>query len=411
MLKQIKDKLKQIKDKLNIHVKNIQKDNSKIQEENIPTEKLKDFHRIIYKCCQELSDSIIIKGSRATNKFLPDKDKIYTEEELFYVDYDLYSYQLDKDIMYIINKLEQAGHNYLRLKTVIFKTDISRLSFYSVPLLDIEQIDKKYYKNIICKKIDNINYVTPEYYKIDLYSILSQPIKINLLAWNKTLQRVNKVETNFTYKKTDIQKYNNQRNIRLFENIISNINTNISIVIGDYSYYKQRYGNIKLNYLELLTKYPNPNFYINKLVNKFNYNKELFEYKKFNGILYMMSYYYIIYYNSKPIIILWNMVNSTQYVKINNVNYCSSYYLKFYYNVLKYYNDLNDVFKYQNYEALLANINITELPNTRCIGEINPGALEYVTHMKKYYNGNFIEYMSNNKELNKESLGESCEES
>ena len=70
-------------------------------------------------------------------------------------------------------------------------------------MIDIENIDKKYYKYIKYKVVDGIKYVIPEYYKIDLYSILSQPININLLSWNKTLDRLNIVEQKYKYKKNN----------------------------------------------------------------------------------------------------------------------------------------------------------------------------------------------------------------
>ena len=50
-------------------------------------------------------------------------------------------------------------------------------------MIDGEHIEDKYFKYIKFKNINGINYVIPEYYKIDLYSILSQPVNINLLFW------------------------------------------------------------------------------------------------------------------------------------------------------------------------------------------------------------------------------------
>ena len=87
------------------HINKIKKENSKIHERNLPIDMLLNCHKILNECFRDLSKTLIIKGSRALNKNLDKDSKIYNEEDILYIDYDIYSSQSKNDIMYISKKI------------------------------------------------------------------------------------------------------------------------------------------------------------------------------------------------------------------------------------------------------------------------------------------------------------------
>ena len=166
-------------------------------------------------------------------------------------------------------------------------------------------------------------YIHPEYYKIDLYSILSQPTRINMFTYEKAYKRLDLVESNYPYK----SKYKIETNDKISKEmkyILSILNKN-TIIIGDYVYNKIIKKNIKLDYIELLTD--DIFYYINKLKSK--YGRRIY-YKKIDKVLYMMSNSIVIYLDKIPILILWNLVNNTSYTVKNGEKLCSRYYLRYY---------------------------------------------------------------------------------
>ena len=183
-------------EELNKRVEEIKKDNKDIFLKEISKEELKEFHKIIIKCFKELN--VIVKGSRALNKYI--KFSIYSIEELIHVDYDIYSLNYKKDLEYIVKEFEKSKLEYIKVRVLPFKSDISRLSFYGEPMIDIEEINKSLYKQLKFKKIDGIKYIDPEFYKIDLYSILAQPTRINMNVYEKAYKRLDLIESNYKYK-------------------------------------------------------------------------------------------------------------------------------------------------------------------------------------------------------------------
>ena len=363
-------------------VQNIQKENKNIMIKNMPQELLIKFHKLFGECLKELD--IVVKGSRALNKFF--KNQIYSDEELFYVDYDIYSCNYKSDLEYIANYFEKHNMKFIKIRVLPFKCDITRILLYKVPIVDIEDIDIKYYNQLKYKTFNGIKYIHPEFYKIDLYSILAQPILINMKVFQKAIDRLSLVESKYKYKSkykfktstlSDTQKY-----------ILSLVKKN-SIVIGDYAYNKLYNKKIKIDYLEILTE--DIYYYINKLKKKFpniKYNK----YKKF---MYIMSNYIVVFKDNNPILILWCLKNTTTYKMIDNIKYCSEYYLKFYYNFLTYFNCINAVFKNSDYYlGLLKKIKIKELPELTSYGNINIDAKEQYINIKTHKTCSFFEYDS-----------------
>lgn len=363
----------------------------------IAKKELKLIHKVLKKCFKKLD--IIIKGSRALNNYM--KYSIYEEEELLYVDYDMYSYNYKEDLTYITSELEKAGLTNIKCSVLPFKSDISRLTFYGNPIIDIEEINKKCFNIFKHKKINGIKYISPDFYKIDLYSILSQPTKINMIVYEKAYKRLDLVENNYKYKyklnsvnkellNIKNKNYSIDNDIKY---ILSILNEN-TIIIGNYVYNKLFKKNINIDYLELLTD--DFYYYINKLKKKY---KNRLYYKKFDQVMYIMSNYFIIYLDNEPFLILWNLKNNTSYTIKNGEKICSRYYLKFYYNFLSFFNYLNkDVFFDKNYyNYLLDNVKIKSLPNKKSIGNVNYDAIEQYINIRTGKRKDFFYYISKKK--------------
>ena len=110
---------------INIHdienkVQDIRKQNKDIMTEHIPKKLLEKFHKLIIECFKELD--VVVKGSRALNQFL--KYQIYSEEELFYVDYAIYSYNYKKDLQYIADYFEKNDMKFIKMRVLLFSSDI-----------------------------------------------------------------------------------------------------------------------------------------------------------------------------------------------------------------------------------------------------------------------------------------------
>ena len=177
---------------------NISEKNKNLLLKKVPKKDLVKFHKILHKCLQKLD--IIVKGSRALNLFLDDDKKLYTEEELIYTDYDIYTLNYKKDLLYILKEFEKENVKFIKANTIPFKVDIARLFFYFQPIIDLEEVNSRYFKMFDYKVFNGIKYITPDFYKIDIYSILSQPTLIHLNKYYKTYHRTNLVEDNFKYK-------------------------------------------------------------------------------------------------------------------------------------------------------------------------------------------------------------------
>lgn len=364
-------------------VQDIKKQNKDIMTEHIPTELLQKFHTLITECFKKLD--VVVKGSRALNQFL--KYQIYSKEELFYVDYDIYSYNYKKDLQYIADYFEKNDMKFIKMRVLPFKADISRVSLYTVPMIDVEDMEKKYYDQLKFEIFDGIKYIHPEFYKIDLYSILSQPTLINMNVFEKAFKRLALVESNYKYIST--YKIDDTHILSEHHKYILSLVKKDSIIIGDYAFNTLCNKNITIDYLEILTE--NIPLFINKIKKKYK-NITI---KNFKPFMYIMPNYVVLYKDEQPIVILWNLKNSTTYSLINNKKYCSEYYLRFYYNFLTFFNSINPIFKNSNYyQGLLKHIPIKKLPELTSFGNVNYDAKEQLDNIKTKKRDTFFEYNS-----------------
>tara|TARA_B110000971_G_scaffold221865_1_gene271123 strand:+ start:1522 stop:2646 length:1125 start_codon:yes stop_codon:yes gene_type:complete len=373
---------------INIHdidtkVQDIRKQNKDIMTEHIPKKLLEKFHTLIIECFKELD--VVVKGSRALNQFL--KYQIYSEEELFYVDYDIYSYNYKKDLQYIADYFKKNDMNFIRMRVLPFKADISRVSLYTVPMIDVEDMEKRYYDQLKYKTFNGIKYIHPEFYKIDLYSILSQPTFINMNVFEKAIKRLGLVESNYKYEST--HTLDDTHILSEYHKYILSIVKKDSIIVGDYAFNTLFDKNITINYLEILTE--NIPYFINKLKRKY----KNITFKKFKQFMYIMANYVVVYKDNEPILILWSLRNSTTYTLIDNKKYCSEYYLRFYYNFLTYFNTINNVFKDANYyQGLLKHVPLHKLPELTSYGNINYDAKEQLDNIRTKKRETFFIYNS-----------------
>lgn len=346
--------------------------NDKIYEKSLPPNLLELFHQTVINVSKK--HDFIIKGSRAAQAILP--VKIYKNDEMKYSDYDLISKSPFDDLKEIGEELKKKGISNIKITNIIFKVDIFRLSLYNVPLIDAEYIKPEIFDKIPFVKKDGTRYLDPRYWKIDLYSILSRPVFINVRSWKKTLNRLEIVEKYCPYKKSN-KSSSLSNNSNLVNNIFSKINKEKLVITGSYAYSKL-INKVNTPYLELLTDdYYNKVNEIKKVLFKFGRVR----YEKNEAYLHMMGQNTVFYLNNKPICIVYQVKMCTAYVIKEGIKYTNLYYLRFYYNFMKYapYKFIDNP---NYYDYLLSNIELPKLPTTECMGDINPGVREYLEFMK-----------------------------
>jgi len=362
------------KELLNKRINEFDNYNDKIYEKNIDIKELYIFHKTVLDVSK--NSDFIIKGSRAAEATLP--VNIYKNNDILYSDYDIISTTPLEDLKKIAEELNKNGITNIKITNIIFKLDIFRLSIYNIPLIDIEQIEPKIFDKISYIVLNDIKYVDPDYWKIDLYSMLSRPVYINVKNWKKTLNRINIVEKHCKYNNNKTKSIlKNHTNI--IEEIVNKLNNNI-LITGSYAYSKL-VNKIDIPYLELLTtNYKKDVSNMKNILNSYSKNIKLETNEKY---LYMMGYNTVFYLDDDPICIIYNIDLCTSYVNIDNKKYTNLYFLKFYFNFLKYsYYEFIDSMSYYNY--LLSTINIKDLPSLNCIGDINPGIKEYLEFVSKH---------------------------
>ena len=105
-------------------------------EKYIPNEILKTLHSIVNDFL--IKKKFILKGGRALNQTI----KIYNDDEIDYVDYDLYAINPRQELLEIANILVEKGIREVSVENIIFKPHIYRLYIYSIPFIDGEPISE-----------------------------------------------------------------------------------------------------------------------------------------------------------------------------------------------------------------------------------------------------------------------------
>ena len=380
------------KDKFLNYFNDISLKNKSYKIKAIPTDNLLKINNII-QCILKDNQNIIVKGSRALNKFV--NNEIYNNDELIYVDYDLYSYNAKNDIIFIADQLFKNGFHEIYIRNTIYKENIYRLLYLTNTIIDIELIQENI--NIPHINIDGINYVIPEFQKIDMYSQLGRPTLVNVNNWDKVLNRINICNQFFPFifnsneplhinnsltndnHSDKINELNNNIDIQDLVNIFDNdvvFTGNLAFSAIMYAKFindiNSRFSPI-INYLEVLI--PAPHKYINKITEF--YGSHRVNVQEMDNILYFYNKFYKIYIDGQIKIIIWRLDECCNFFEINNVKYTDYYYLLFHYifsNFFSYIININD--NSNNYNQLIIELfNTFKYPDPiiRCFGERNPG--------------------------------------
>ncbi len=294
-----------------------------IFEKAIPKDLLKQFHMIVNNKLKE--GNFIIKGSRSLNK----KIDIYTEEEIQYVDYDLYSKNPKKDLVDLAKTLYENGIKEITVENIIFKSEIYRLKFYTIPLIDVEPLSD--YEWEMLPKVDG--YVDQNFQKIDMYVQMGRPTILNVSNWEKVLPRLKKIEDKLTY-----EKYLDPKSGKLNNNIkiIMEFLDNDVLITGNVAYYyhlmkfKDNVYFPDIKYLEIYTHRTSK--YINLMKRHFNN----VSFATNDNFMNLYTKCVTVYINESPILYMYNLDDCISYKTFDYFKYSSYYHLMFYLNMVKY---------------------------------------------------------------------------
>lgn len=139
---------------------------------------------------------LIIYGGTAIEILLRSKGITFSDKDKF-LDYDFYSPKFIEDSIALANKLYKDGYKYVRRVNAIHP-DTVRIGaeFAKEFLADITYIPEKAFKMLPTKQISDINYIDPQFLKVDLYRSMCRP-NSNVYRWKKVWPRLVNIELKF----------------------------------------------------------------------------------------------------------------------------------------------------------------------------------------------------------------------
>jgi len=113
------------------------------------------------------------------------------------IDYDFYTPEYTKVSVEVANLLFDKGYKYVRRINAI-NPDTFRVGaeFAKEFIADITFMPSKAFKGIPKIKIDGIDYISPQFLKIDLYKSITRP-NTNVYRWKKSYTRLEAIEEKF----------------------------------------------------------------------------------------------------------------------------------------------------------------------------------------------------------------------
>lgn len=138
----------------------------------------------------------IVYGGTAIETFLKVKNSPLTliDDPLKIKDYDFYTPNHEIDSITIANLLHESGFKYARrVKALHAGTWRTSAEFSSEFVSDATFVPEEIYSKLPYVKIGLINYIDPQYLKIDLYASVSNPHK-NYYRWEKSYKRLIELE-------------------------------------------------------------------------------------------------------------------------------------------------------------------------------------------------------------------------
>lgn len=381
------------------HIDRIEKENKFIFEKSIPKEEFDRFNKILLKCFKKYP--VIVKGSRALNQQLT--NKIYNDEELKYSDYDIYCCDIENTMTNIVNEFCKRKILNVKWSMNPFKQGIYRLSFYGIPIIDADNVEKELFSKLPIITIDGIKYIKSFFQKIDMYVQLGRPTIWNIKNWEKVDKRLKLCEKEIKYEK--LVSKNKNLNKDIFK--IINIFGKDCIFTGNLAYYTLL-GNFKygLEYLEILTK--NTKKYINDI-------KKIYPniiVSPLSPFMHLMKGGYRVILNNQTLCYLWELDDCSNYFIKKGKKYSSYYYLMYYFNLIKYINKFDNIFQdWKISETILYKMYRKRREYSQkqfeCLGERNPGINELketffktgIQNIKTYYCDKNIKYEKSSSSL------------
>ena len=387
-------------DILSDRINNIKAKQKYIFEKSIDKDILKKFIEVILKIGKKTK--FIIKGSRALNKLL--KSKIFPVEEELYKDFDILSVNPVEDIKLLHEELTKEKIIY-RVVQSQFKESLYTVrlaDIFELGLVDLIQISEEIYNIIPTYTINGVKYVSPEFYKVDAYSILSKYTdqNINFNHIEKTAPRISIVEKEFPYKKKQLIKTVNIKNI--CDKIIDKIKNTHILITGVYAYNKL-IEPVNVPYLEVFInkrKQKIIEVLISSELKQLGIKYNIVTYNKFGEMLNKFKVYMV---DNKPLLFIYELVECISYIEKNNIKYSSYYHLMNYFNLTKFINKIHNIYV-DNNEYFLNKLNKkTQIFKPICTGEFNAGLADhqYLVFNKDTKGSEINKYLTNRYDIEK----------
>ena len=372
------------------YIKTIKKDNKFVLDRNIPLNIITVVNNSINNILKKYK--IPIKGSRALNLFVPKSDKIFTEDEEKYVDFDIYSDKPKKLAIEIANELIRNGIKYVSVSNILIKIYIYRIHVFTFPLVDIQFVPRKVINILPLVLRNKLFYLKPEYLKMDMYVQLGRPVISNAINWLKIIDRLVLLEKYYPFKEGQerINYKQNPDHLNLIKHLLPVFHNKCDVIItGNMAYHilmntyvKGNYYKPPLNYLEILTcKIGDYIEEINKILGKDNI--KILRYSRFIHTIYPYS---LVLYKNQPLVFIYYLHECTSYQNFKGINVSTYYYTNFYYIMIKSLSKINTYLQPNLItEICLYNLLIIKKRKIilNCIVDINPNLLELKTNLKK----------------------------
>ena len=264
-------------------------------DKEIPKLYLEDVKDIIGIILKFVSDNKLkVYGGYAHNKVISNKkpsDAFYSEQDV--PDIDVMSPSPIQHMVQICDILEEKGFPGVVGKEAIHEGTY-RVYVRDYNALDLSYVPTNIFNSVPFIKIDNINYIHPQFAMLDLLKMITEP-NYSSWRWEKTVPRLYLLQHHFPIyksKKSLEQIITHKKNVDKELNIIFNYlkNKDDVMLLGDYVYNKyvdltkiKKHNNliepVDITHYEFIaTKYTKTVLEILDLLKKQNKNVKIVEY-------------------------------------------------------------------------------------------------------------------------------------
>lgn len=336
-------------------------------EKYIPNEILKTLHSIVNDFL--IKKKFILKGGRALNQTI----KIYNDDEIDYVDYDLYAINPRQELLEIANILVEKGIREVSVENIIFKPHIYRLYIYSIPFIDVEPISEDLWDYLPTFEKNEQKIIDVNFQKLDMYVQVARPTLLNVSNWQKVIHRLIALNKVKKFEKIGIPEKG--KKIDILSNYMELIGKD-AIITGQIAYYlyMNKHKDVfipNVNRIELFTHRVDK--YIEIFKNKLEGKIRV---EKFEGFMELQSNYNVIFRDDEPIIFIYYLDDCISYYEERSLRFSSFHHLMFYLQLL-YYLPISKKYNYQsNLSHMIHDLNrYPKNIEINCFGFRNPGVL------------------------------------